>query len=906
MELASGMSVARSHILVVGDVNIELFVYPALGGIERRHARSKYVTDISFGGARRIGDMLSMSLDQKKFPVQKPSTSVRERESHRQTYDAICELEAVAADPHSPARLRIKRRQRLYKEPVWHSPQSRPPESEETGLLIFQDSESESRFRNVDEALDLLRVCCPRWLIYVAVHQPLGTGQIWDFIRRGPMTARGSQDPRKLIVILRAEDLRAEGIEISYGLSWEKTCESFVEKLGSNGKLDTIVTTANLIVLFGCDGVIYHRGQDMSEPLLIFDPLGQEGQFSNENIGNGSALVEAFVGGFAANLAQAPERFLDKAVRSGLSTARRLARTGLRLEISGPKYPIHTITSDFEPEILESLIIPSKTIVKGGSSEWSILHHNIGDPVQVAHQIVRNGIHSTVPLLPIAQFGSLTVIDRWEVEGFRTIYNATVEYLSRPQTRPLNIGVFGSPGSGKDFAAVQVATAAAEQNGRMIHHMRIDLSQLSGSKDLALSLVTARDCNLSGTLPIVYIKGFDTKLPDNHRSWLTHLIPLMHAGRIYDQGEMQHIGPAVLLHGSSTAVSLDDFTGEGATRAPDRRRSQVVFEEELGRRDDDDDEEHGKNTSSLWPKRQVDTLRQEFLSWLHAFVNVQGLNKLNPSDELYPVRRAVVLRKLLEEREPLLKDAESISVDESVLHGLLMVDQYRYGLRSLKTIIDMSKVTGKSHFEKSALPPKMQMSLHLRYDNFIKCCQYSILPDGMINIIAEQLHNTYLECRRKMSKNDYEWNEMLSQDSFKPWTKLSHEYKQSSRNHAADIPRKLGTISCFVAKQSEGRIPVKQFTDEELDNLSELEHERYNAERLQNQWHLGIRDEGQRSNPFLVPYADLAPEWENVDREMVKAYVSALPEEYKIYRLGKIAPAAKHRTPGRSASRYTL
>ena len=73
-----------------------------------------------------------------------------------------------------------------------------------------------------------------------------------------------------------ADDLRAEGISLSRALSWEKTAEDFVRNLGSNGRLDTLVTCPNLIVRFGNEGVIHHRGRDATNPKLYFDPSQTE------------------------------------------------------------------------------------------------------------------------------------------------------------------------------------------------------------------------------------------------------------------------------------------------------------------------------------------------------------------------------------------------------------------------------------------------------------------------------------------------------------------------------------------------------------------------------------------------------------------------------------------------------
>jgi hypothetical protein len=697
---------------------------------------------------------------------------------------------------------------------------------------------------------------------------PLGVGSLWDAVRRGPVAKDKTQNTQKLIVVVSAEHLRAEGIELCHGLSWEKTCEDFVEKLGSNGKLDTLVSCVHLIVLFGCDGVIYHRGRDMIEPILFFDPLNGEGGYIRKlEINPPPGLAEAFIAGLATKVAQFPASPLDEGIKFGFDVMRSFARLGLRNNgtLGRPICPAVEIMQTSPPnESLITLSIPSEDISSGKTSHWSILHHNSGDPVQVAHDIVKKGTHSAANWIPVAQFGRLILLDRSEIEAFRTMFNAIYEYLSAPQTKPINIGVFGSRGSGKSFAAVQVANEAVLASGRESQHIRINLSQFQTSKDLSLALNTVRDCTLSGILPLVYINDFDTTLSGEQLGWLTHLLPPMHSGHVFDHGEMRHIGHAVFLLGSSTATSFESF--EERISLGDQKRMDL------------DDKTEGKE---LIPKAQ------EFLSCLHSFVNVLGIDEVDENDVMYPVRRAVVLRALLEEREPRLLSEDGICIDESVLDGLLLIPSYRHGLRSLKSILSMSKVTGKSNFERAALPPESQLGLHLDYETFLRYSRFHTLPEDIRETVSERLHETYVKYREGMETTEKGLKEFREQNSSKPWRELNEEFRESDRAHAAEIPRKLRMISCFLARKDENRTAVMRFTKAELDLLAEQEHERWNSERLQKQWRLGPRDEGKRTSPFLEPWRDLPKVWQDVDRAMVESYPKLLPDEYKIYRVGK-------------------
>jgi hypothetical protein len=220
-------------------------------------------------------------------------------------------------------------------------------------MNIHEYSKILDYFFDTLDAVDFFRKSRPGTLIYYMA-RPLGTGKIWDAVRHGPYATSGSQDPMKLIVVIvSSEDLRAEGIELSHGLSWEKTCEDFVEKLGSNGKFNTLATCANLVVRFGCAGVIYHRGREIGDPTLFFDPLGVEGRFTRQHIGPVPGIAEAFIGCLATKVAQSTLRsLLRQSIKLGFITERRLAKIRFTNRELGncPRYPFS--------EIMEKTTLP--------------------------------------------------------------------------------------------------------------------------------------------------------------------------------------------------------------------------------------------------------------------------------------------------------------------------------------------------------------------------------------------------------------------------------------------------------------------------------------------------------------------------------------------------------------------
>ncbi|KAI1075542.1 hypothetical protein F5B20DRAFT_378838 [Whalleya microplaca] len=859
---------ANRYIVVAGDVPVDLFVYPTAESKSAQSDRQTSQVHRINGGAELIGKFLNDSIKRHQHQIKWPRKV--QQDYSLKDVTGITELDIVTVDG-DVATFKVRRRQRLEPEPRWQRPEFELKMTDELSILVLQDAECD--FTNPNEAINLLRQTRAELLVYHMARRPLGTGTIWDAVRRGPLDAIGNFRSEGLVVVVSADALRAEGIELSYGLSWEKSCEDFVEKIGTNGKLDTLVTCANLIVLFGCDAAIYHRGRQMAEPILIFDPLRTEGSFTRHNLGDLPGLIEIFIGGFVTFIGhemthqhkRTMKDFVD-GIQFGMRTMRRFAELGFKNDgmQHWPVYPHTTdmIRGQLPADLLITFTIPSETIASRShltGRKWSILHDNIGDAVQAAHHIVRRGALSAANWIPVARFNDLIVLDRSEIESFRTIFHTVREYLSGQQTRPLNIGVFGSRGSGKSFVSVQVVKAAAASCNRAIRLLRFNLSQLSNTEALSTAFNAARECALSGVLALVYINGFDTELQGAQLGWLTHLLLPMHVGQVLDHGEMHHIGPAILLLGSNNTASIEEF-------------------QELNREETDE-----------IPRVQ------EFLSRLDGYINVLGIDKVDEGDGMFPVRRAVVLRALLEEREPKLQGASGISIDESVLSGLLMVPRFRHGIRSLRTIISTSKVTGKSHFEKGALPNIAQLHLHLDFDEFLKYSKGNTLSDDIREHMASGLQNIYIKCKEAMPQNETQRNSAEKDRALLPWISLDEEFKESARAHINDVPRKLRIIFCYLAKTDSHRVAVSEFTDDEVEKMAIEEHERWNAERLSKQWHLGEREANKRSSPFLVPWRDLPKKVQDVDRDLVRSYPSILPAGYSIYHAPKLTqpePAA--------------
>ncbi len=111
------------------------------------------------------------------------------------------------------------------------------------------------------------------------------------------------------------------------------------------------------------------------------------------------------------------------------------------------------------------------------------------------------------------------------------------------------------------------------------------------------------------------------------------------------------------------------------------------------------------------------------------------------------------------------------------------------------------------------------------------------------------------------------------------WDELPETLRNSNRDQAADIESKLEVVSCEIRTADDGRVPVIEFTPEEIEQLAELEHHRWEAERMADGWTLGpVKDTAAKQSPYLVPWRDLTEDVRDLDRETVRRIPQFLNE----------------------------
>jgi hypothetical protein len=105
------------------------------------------------------------------------------------------------------------------------------------------------------------------------------------------------------------------------------------------------------------------------------------------------------------------------------------------------------------------------------------------------------------------------------------------------------------------------------------------------------------------------------------------------------------------------------------------------------------------------------------------------------------------------------------------------------------------------------------------------------------------------------------------------WRNLGETFRDANRRAADHIPAKLGAVAC-APPFPDPLIVSQDFalyrTPEELELLAELEHESWMIGRSVDGWRPGQqRDNEAKMHPDLIPYADLSPAVQQLDRNQI-------------------------------------
>ncbi|MGD0736470.1 MAG: RyR domain-containing protein [Terracidiphilus sp.] len=679
----------------------------------------------------------------------------------------------------------------------------------------------------------------------------------------------------RLIVVMTANDLRRTTAQITHGLSWERTAQDLVWELTYNQALSSLLQCAHVIVSFDAAGAfVYSRdAKDDERFCAIFDPDVVEGMWEKTYPGRMVGYSSCLTAGIARELMVAPEQpNIQLGVCSGLWALRSLhqegygEREGSAVDIT-IKFPIKTVVNALEtfvaPDFKHNPYRNAFAPMRSGGKYWTILETQCENNLESrATEVVRYGPKTKLRDVPLGRFGKLLTVDRQEIESLRSIGSLMTEYLAQKHPeRPLSIAVFGPPGSGKSFGIKQLAQSI--QPGE-IEVREFNLSQFRSFDGLMSAFHQVRDIALSGKVPLIFWDEFDSEF-DGVYGWLRYFLSPMQDG-VFLQGDLPHpIGKAIFVFAGGTSPTLAGFGRNG---------------------------DEGQLRTAKVP---------DFLSRLKGYLNVLGPNPQTDTDmddPFYVLRRAILLRSMVERNAAHLVQEGEVKIDDGVLRALLLVKSYHHGARSMESILTMSQLDGKVRFERSSLPTKAQLDLHVDGQNFLALVhQLNIdsLSVEKLELMAREAHKVYCEQQeaegwklgplvnegtnqppsqeirdrmakiaRKVALGEVEcegWKlgteknkATMENPVLVDYDQLSEKLKDQNRSQVRDIPAKLSYVGLTIIRTQEGEAPFV-FPNHLLELLADREHTRWTRQKAKEGWRYGDpSSEATKEHSSMLPW----------------------------------------------------
>lgn len=551
-----------------------------------------------------------------------------------------------------------------------------------------------------------------RPIIVHKMRQPLdklrASDPLWVHLKAGLQHAKSDY-----VLVISAEDLRrTDGVSISQGLSWERTAKEFMFQMQTNPALRELRRCPCIVVLFENDAAIVWQPAGMSgertdTATLHFDSQKVEGGYRSGLPGRMFGGASVFVATLAARLFERLPKTenptndpridlfdaVDSTIAEALFRSRYWLSLGFGTEKKPSQYPVRKVFGNpdeakgefkLTEEFSWTDVPPASSPGAADPDGWRIAEpESVLLREQVARQYVRTG---KIGLLrcPAAKFGDLLTVDRPEIESLNAVRTLVLEFLdAKSRLKPLCLGVFGPPGAGKSSTVKVVKSVAGDR----VKDLTFNVSQFASEDDLIAAFHRARDVSLKGQVPFVFFDEFDCAGADGTQfAWLRSFLAPMNDGEFRDGEEMHPLGKCILVFAGGTASSFEEFETR-ATRA----------KPELKGRD--------------------------FVSRLRGFVNVLGPNRKDADDRGFILRRAVILRNMLETNRDvqlLLNAQKELQIDDGVLRALLLAPKYKHGTRSMAAILDMSRLVGRSRFDQGALPVRDQLAMHVDADAFLE------------------------------------------------------------------------------------------------------------------------------------------------------------------------------------------
>lgn len=275
--------------------------------------------------------------------------------------------------------------------------------------------------------------------------------------------------------------------------------------------------------------------------------------------------------------------------------------------------------------------------------------------------------------LRMFQVGHLRTTDPAEIEPVVTLQNVMGSYVSREQVqRPLCVGVFGPPGSGKSFAVKEVANVIGQHfDANPFDFFEFNLTQFNGPAEIDSAIDAIRASVAKGKVPIVFWDEFDCRYDHHEFGYLRYFLPAMQDGITYVHGVPYNIGRSIFVFAGGVKASYDGMAAL-------------------------------LNDSDPKFQQSARTLKiPDFLSRLRVVLDIDDIeigsellcNQADPQD-LAKLRRILIKRAFIIAHQMDTHWKKAARKTSGLLLRLLLAE-YKFGARSVEAVIEASSASDR-------------------------------------------------------------------------------------------------------------------------------------------------------------------------------------------------------------------
>ncbi len=269
--------------------------------------------------------------------------------------------------------------------------------------------------------------------------------------------------------------------------------------------------------------------------------------------------------------------------------------------------------------------------------------------------------------------GHLRTTDPAEIGPILTLQSVMDSYVSKENyQRPLCLGVFGPPGSGKSFSVKEVARVIGQKfQDNPFDFFEFNLTQFSDPEEINSSIDLVRASVAKGKVPITFWDEFDCRYDGHEFGYLRYFLPSMQDGVTYVHGTPYYIGRSIFVFAGGVKSNYTDM-------------------------------EALLDTSDDAALQLTKTLKiPDFMSRLRMVLDIDGieipehlLRDSATQEELDKLKRILIKRAFIIAHQMDTHWKKAARKTSGLLLRLLLAN-YKFGARSIEAVIEASRAADR-------------------------------------------------------------------------------------------------------------------------------------------------------------------------------------------------------------------